>query len=115
MPHEAAARLRGRTPVAPLGYTPRNATGTVLHQVVRELLESFLATTTRADPSGLPTFRARRRRGREVLLRARATSVGVVARDADADEVGDGQALGSVCTSVIGPPAAIGPGSTIAK
>ncbi len=56
MAHETAACLQGRTPVASFGYAPRNATGTVLHQIVREHLESFLATTTRADPSGLPTF-----------------------------------------------------------
>lgn len=53
---ETAARRADRASVASLGYTPRDATGTVLHQVVREHLESFLATTTRADPSGLPTF-----------------------------------------------------------
>ena len=48
MAHETAACIQGRAPVASLGYTPRNATGTVLHQVVREHLESFLATATRA-------------------------------------------------------------------
>ncbi len=53
---ESAARDHRHGPVASLGYTPRDATGTVLHQVVREHLESFLTTTTRADPSGLPTF-----------------------------------------------------------
>ena len=50
----AACNQRHRPPIASLGYTPRDATGTVLHQVVREHLESFLVTTTRADPSGLP-------------------------------------------------------------
>jgi hypothetical protein len=29
-------------PIASRGYTPRDATGTVLHQVVREHLETFL-------------------------------------------------------------------------
>jgi len=31
-----------------LGYTPRDAARTVLHEVVREQLESFLTTTARA-------------------------------------------------------------------
>lgn len=53
---ETAACRTGRAPVASAGYTPRDATSTVLHQVVREHLESFLATATRADPSGLPRF-----------------------------------------------------------
>jgi hypothetical protein len=53
---ERAARDERHAPVASLGYTPRDATRTVLHQVVREHLEGFLATTMRADPSGLPTF-----------------------------------------------------------
>lgn len=53
---ETAARRDGRAPVASRGYTPRDATGTVLHQIVREHLETFLATTRRADPDGLPTF-----------------------------------------------------------
>jgi hypothetical protein len=41
---ETAARDEGRFPVASLGYIPRDATRTVLHQVVREHLETFLAT-----------------------------------------------------------------------
>jgi len=54
--YESVAGDHRHGPVASLGYAPRDATGTVLHQVVREHLESFLATTTRADPSGLPSF-----------------------------------------------------------
>lgn len=54
--HEAAARAHGLPPVASLAYTPRQAERTVLHQVVREHLEAFLATTARADPAGLPAF-----------------------------------------------------------
>jgi hypothetical protein len=46
-----------------LGQTPRNAAGTVLHQVVREHLERCLATTARADPAGLPTFLEQEFRG----------------------------------------------------
>jgi hypothetical protein len=53
---EPAACGAHRAPVASLGYTPRNATRTVLHQVVREHLETFLATTARADRAGLPAF-----------------------------------------------------------
>src|SRR5204862_2555323 len=33
-----------------------DAAGTVLHQIVREHLETFLATTARADPVGPPPF-----------------------------------------------------------
>jgi len=53
----------GRAPVASLGYTPRDAEQTVLHQVVREHLETFLATTARADPGGLPAFLEQEFRG----------------------------------------------------
>ncbi len=60
---ESAARDDGHTPVAPPGYTPRRAERTVLHQVVREHLETFLATTARADPTGLPAFLEQEFRG----------------------------------------------------
>jgi hypothetical protein len=53
---EIARRRDTGAPIASRGYTPRDATGTVLHQVVREHLETFLATTAHADASGLPTF-----------------------------------------------------------
>jgi hypothetical protein len=53
---ETVACRTGRPPVASLGYTPRDATSTVLHQIVREHLETFLATTQHADPNGLPPF-----------------------------------------------------------
>ena len=53
---ETAARNDRSAPVASLGYTPRDAERTVLHQVVREHLETFLATTARADSAGLPAF-----------------------------------------------------------
>ena len=55
---EIAARDCGHrsAPVASLGYTPRQAERTVLHQVVRAHLESFLATTARAYSAGLPAF-----------------------------------------------------------
>lgn len=56
MAYETVVRNPRHGPVACLQYAPRDATGTVLHQVVREHLESFPGTTTRADPSGLPTF-----------------------------------------------------------
>ncbi len=51
---ETALRDHRQGPVASLGYAPRDAVGTVLHQVVREHLETFLATAARADPGGLP-------------------------------------------------------------
>jgi len=60
---ETAARDERRAPVASLGYTPRQAERTVLHQVVREHLETFLATTARADPAGLPAFLEQEFRG----------------------------------------------------
>ncbi len=60
---ETAACNERRAPVASLGYTPRDAEGTVLHQVVREHLETFLATTARADPAGLPAFLEQEFRG----------------------------------------------------
>src|SRR5439155_1222247 len=50
------ARDHRHGPVASAAYMPRGATRTVLHQVVREHLEIFLATTARADPSGLRTL-----------------------------------------------------------
>ena len=53
---QAAACGAHRIPVASLGYTPRQTAGTDLQQVVREHLETFLATAARADPAGLPTF-----------------------------------------------------------
>ncbi|MCC6765305.1 MAG: hypothetical protein IT293_11655 [Deltaproteobacteria bacterium] len=53
---DTAACRTSRAPVASVGYPALGATGTVLHQVVRERLESFLATTRRADPNGLPPF-----------------------------------------------------------
>jgi hypothetical protein len=49
--------------VSSLGYTPRRAERTVLHQVVREHLETFLATTARADSGGLPAFLEQEFRG----------------------------------------------------
>jgi hypothetical protein len=39
---EIARRRDTGAPIASRGYTPRDATGTVLHQVVREHLETFL-------------------------------------------------------------------------
>ena len=63
MPCETAACGERRAPVASLGYTPRQAERTVLHQVVRENLETFLATTARADPAGLPAFLEQEFRG----------------------------------------------------
>ena len=60
---EPAARDERRAPVASLGYMPRDAARTVLHQVVREHLETFLATTARADPGGLPAFLEQEFRG----------------------------------------------------
>ena len=47
---ETAARDERRAPVAPLGYSPRQAERTVLHQVVRENLETVLATAPPACP-----------------------------------------------------------------
>ena len=47
----------------PIAYTPREAPRTVLDQVVREHLATFLATTTRADPGGLPAFLEQEFRG----------------------------------------------------
>lgn len=44
---ETAARDERRAPVASLGYTRRQVERTVLHQVVREHLETFLATGIR--------------------------------------------------------------------
>ena len=63
MAHEAAARDHCPPPVASSGYTPRDAARTVLHQVVREHLETFLATTAGADPAGLPAFLEQEFRG----------------------------------------------------
>ena len=60
---ETAACDEHRAPVASVGYTPRQAERTVLHQVVREHLETFLATTARADPAGLPAFLEQEFRG----------------------------------------------------
>jgi hypothetical protein len=60
---ETAARDDRGAPVASLGYTPRDAAATVLHQVVREHLETFLATTARADSGGLPAFLEQEFRG----------------------------------------------------
>jgi len=60
---ETAACDEHRAPVASLGYTPRQAERTVLNQVVRENLETFLATTARADPGGLPAFLEQEFRG----------------------------------------------------
>ena len=60
---ETAACDERRAPVASLGYTPRQAERTVLHQVIREHLETFLATTARADPGGLPAFLEQEFRG----------------------------------------------------
>ncbi|MCC6765455.1 MAG: transposase zinc-binding domain-containing protein, partial [Deltaproteobacteria bacterium] len=60
---ETAACNARRAPVASLGYTSRDAKGTVLHQVVRENLETFLTTTARADPAGLPAFLEQEFRG----------------------------------------------------
>ena len=62
-PRETAARNEGRSPVVSLGYTPRQAERTVLHQVVREHLGTFLATTARTDPAGLPAFLEQEFRG----------------------------------------------------
>jgi hypothetical protein len=68
-PHLVAALRETATcddrnaPVASLGYTPRDAARTVLHQVVREHLETFLATTARANPAGLPAFLEQEFRG----------------------------------------------------
>jgi len=49
--------------VASLRDTPRDAARTVLHQVVREHLETLLATTARADPAGLLAFLEQEFRG----------------------------------------------------
>jgi Transposase zinc-binding domain len=61
--YETAACDERRAPVASLGYTPRQAEHTVLHQVIREHLETFLATAARADPAGLPAFLEQEFRG----------------------------------------------------
>ena len=60
---ETAARDDRHAPVASVGYTPRDAARTVLHQVVREHLETFLATTARSDPAGVPAFLEQEFRG----------------------------------------------------
>jgi hypothetical protein len=62
-PREIAARDGRTAPVASPGYTPRDAERTVLHQVVREHLETFLATAARADARGLPAFLEQEFRG----------------------------------------------------
>ena len=60
MPH--GTKAAGPRAVAP--YVPRTAADTVLHGVVQEHLETFLATAAaRTDGVGLPRFIERELRG----------------------------------------------------